>query len=113
MLKAEMQRCFLFLDYKAARWLFWNTRPRDDVRDDIKAGLTAYAEKQAFICKELAKKFASHWVGLFKEYGVDLPSTWPTAYKDVPYVVRKIKDRRYRTKAYRRRQEQSAMDVDE
>lgn len=111
MLKAEMQRCLRFLDYKAARWRFRSSQVRNP-RDDIQAGLSAYAEKQAFICEELAKKFASHWVGLFKEYGAELPATWPESYKNVPYVVRKIKERRHRTKAYRRLQEQNAMEVD-
>ncbi len=79
---------------------------------DIKAGLAAYAEKQAFISEELAKKFAAHWVGLFKEYVEDLPSSWPSAYENIPYVVRQIKDRRHWTKAYLRLQERNAMDVD-
>ncbi len=105
-------RSLLFLDYKAARWRFKASVRRDDVRDDIHAGLLAYAEKQAFICEAQARKFASHWVGLFKEYGVELPSKWPSTYKNISYVVRKIKERRHRTKAYLRLQEQNTMDVD-
>lgn len=107
-----MVHCLRFLNYKAARWRFRASQQQNHVHDDILAGLWAYAEKQAHISEEMAKKFASHWVGLFKEYGSDLPSTWPPEYKDIPYVVRKIKERRHRTKAFRRLQEQNAMDVD-
>lgn len=111
LLKAEMVRTLLFLDHKAARWRFWASN-RTDVRDDVRAGLLAYAEKQVHINTELARKFASRWVGLFKEYTEGLPSTWPSAYQDLPYVVRNIKDRRTRTRAYQRLQAQNAMDVD-
>lgn len=111
LLRAEMVRCLVFLDYKAARWRYRANRC-GDVSDDIKAGLIAYAEKQAYICEQQAQKFASNWVGLFKEYAEELPATWPPHYTHIPYVVRNIKERRHRTKAYRRLQEQNAMDVD-
>ncbi len=101
MLKIEMVRILVFLDAKGESWI-QRGLIRSDEPNDIKAGLLAYAHKQNFICKELAKKFASHWVGLFKEYAEAIPRQWPSAYRNVPAVVRKIKTRRHRTLANQR-----------
>ncbi len=101
MLKVEMVRILIFLDLKGENWV-QRASLRSGLSSDIEAGLLAYAHKQHFLCRELAKKFASHWVGLFKEYAEALPQRWPSAYQNVPAVVRKIKARRHRTLAHQR-----------
>ncbi|KLO03748.1 hypothetical protein SCHPADRAFT_808091, partial [Schizopora paradoxa] len=61
LLKVEMTRTLLFLQYKSARWLDW-ARERTESPPDIQSGILAYAQKQAALSHQIAEKFASHWL---------------------------------------------------
>ncbi len=58
-----MVRSLRFLEYKSELW-FERARQRTDLPQDIQSGILAYAHKQSHLCKKMAEKFSSHWVGL-------------------------------------------------
>ena len=100
-LKTEMIRVLTFMDHKASWWREQSSLRTDITDDEVKAGIVAYAEKQAYLREDLARSFASQWLGLFQMYGEDVPKQWPIKYRNVPILPRHITPRRHRTNAYR------------
>ncbi|KLO05116.1 hypothetical protein SCHPADRAFT_947170 [Schizopora paradoxa] len=64
----------------------------------IQAGYAAYAEKQAYILEELAQDYATLWLSLFREYGIDTPSGWPHMCSVERPIKRRVERRRDRMK---------------
>jgi hypothetical protein len=77
LVREEMRRVIMFLDWKATWWDSQGPR-RSDVRDDIKAGLAAYAARQACIMQNLAETFAALWYPILT--AANLPIEWPAHY---------------------------------
>jgi hypothetical protein len=73
----EMRRVIAFLDWKATWWRAQGPR-RTDVRDDIKDGLVAYAQRQGDLMQKLAESFAAQWYPTLAE--ANLSIEWPTHY---------------------------------
>ena len=102
LLKVEMKRVLRFLDFKA-RWWRECSSVRADIPSAIQMGIRSYAEKQAWIREELARKFSSEWLGLFTEYGISVPKNWPAKYRTICITHSRVKRRRHRTIAHQRR----------
>ncbi|KAI0795163.1 hypothetical protein BC629DRAFT_1592682 [Irpex lacteus] len=62
LLQEEMRRVLVFLDWKAQWWLEQRDRRQEGVTVSLRSGLSAYAEKQAHMYKELALKFQNMWI---------------------------------------------------
>ena len=77
LVQEEMRRVIAFLDWKATWWLSQGQR-RSDVRDDIKAGLAAYAAQQSNLMQHLAETFAALWYPTLLE--ANLQIKWPQHY---------------------------------
>ena len=60
LVQEEMQRVIAFLDWNATWWYSQGHR-HSDVRDDIKAGLAAYAAHQSHLMQHLVETFAALW----------------------------------------------------
>jgi hypothetical protein len=67
----EMRRVIAFLDWKASWWRIQGPR-RTDVRDDIQAGLIAYAHRQADLMQHLAEGFAALWYPILMDAGLQI-----------------------------------------
>lgn len=77
LVREEMRQVIIFLDWKATWWHSQGSR-RSDVRDDIKAGLAAYAARQAHIMQNLTETFAALWYPVLT--AANLPIEWPAHY---------------------------------
>ncbi|KAH8103218.1 hypothetical protein DFH11DRAFT_1692670 [Phellopilus nigrolimitatus] len=66
LLSEEMRRVLVFLTWKADDWLSHRGK-RDDLSDDTRSGVDAYAAKQAAIMKRLAFGFAREWIPLLRK----------------------------------------------
>lgn len=73
----QMRRVITFLDWKA-KWWVQRASLRTDTSPALQSGLRAYAHKQAFICKDLARSFARKWYPLMIKNSI--PVEWPTEY---------------------------------
>lgn len=112
LLKAEMVRSLKFFECKSAEWLVM-ARERKGLLPDIRAGLTAYAHKQSRMCKDIAKKFAAHWLEIFSYNSLKLPRAWPDAYRSVARGSTQVRRRRHRQQAHIRLEKETvAMEVD-
>lgn len=99
--RAEM--CRVLINFRArARW--WRALPgRRLVEEDmLRAGMSAYAEKQAHIYESLSVNFASLWLQVFTDNSLTKPEAWPVELNNVPPPVRRIKLRRERTNLRKR-----------
>lgn len=63
LLEEEMRRVLAYFEWKAHWW--YNQTLRQSAESGLSSGLMAYAEKQAWIYKERAKRFAAHWMKLY------------------------------------------------
>jgi len=73
----EMRRTICFLDWKAMWWLEQAAlRSAAPVR--IQHGVSAYAAKQAAVCRSMARSFATHWYPTLKKQHI--PIEWPSQY---------------------------------
>ena len=77
LVQEEMRRVIAFLDWKAT-WWHSQGRRHSDVRDDIKAGLAAYAARQSHLMQHLAETFAALWYPTLLE--ANLRIEWPHHY---------------------------------
>ena len=77
LVQEEMRRVIAFLDWRASWWRSQSQR-RSDVRDDIKAGLVAYAARQAHLMQHLAETFAALWYPILLT--ANLQVEWPAHY---------------------------------
>ena len=77
LVREEMRRVVSFLDWKATWWRLQGQR-RSDVRDDIRHGLAAYANRQGHLMQHLAETFAAMWYPMLTAAG--LPIEWPAHY---------------------------------
>jgi hypothetical protein len=77
LVREEMRRVIAFLDWKATWWRSQADR-RQDVRNDIKAGLAAYAARQSHLMQHLAETFAAVWYLMLTM--ANLRIEWPTHY---------------------------------
>lgn len=77
LVQEEMRRVIAFLDWKATWWRSQG-HCRLDVRDDIKAGLAAYAARQSYLMQHLAETFAALWYPTLLE--ANLQIEWPHHY---------------------------------
>lgn len=79
LLREEMRRILVFLDYQAQWW-----RKQGSLRKEcdslLESGLRGYAEKQAVIRERLAIDFASKWLVGIKDSKLAPPVTWPVKY---------------------------------
>ncbi|KAH8101661.1 hypothetical protein DFH11DRAFT_1523480 [Phellopilus nigrolimitatus] len=66
LLSEEMRRVLAFLAWKADDWLSRRGK-RDDLTNDARSGVDAYAAKQAAIMKRLAFGFAREWIPLLRQ----------------------------------------------
>jgi hypothetical protein len=77
LLDEEMRRILCFFDWRSAWWMKLGTaRPNCEVH--LSEGLTAYAEKQAHIQREMASRFADQWYPELVRSGVT--PDWPLHY---------------------------------
>lgn len=97
LLREEMRRILVFLDYQGQWWREQGSlrTERDDV---LSSGLRGYAEKQATIRRRLANEFASIWLGGVSDCKLARPVTWPAHYLDVVPLLKKAKPRLGRNK---------------
>lgn len=96
----EMRRVLRKMVYRAQEWRL-NAQhaisfSAKSVR--VQVAYTAYSEKQAFILEELAQDYATLWLSLFKEYGIERPSGWPYMCAVERHVKRRVERRRNRMK---------------
>jgi hypothetical protein len=77
LVQEEMRRVIAFLDWKAT-WWHSQGQCRTDVRDDIKAGLAAYAARQGHLMRHLAETFAALWYPILTD--ANLQIDWPEHY---------------------------------
>ncbi|KLO10990.1 hypothetical protein SCHPADRAFT_831771 [Schizopora paradoxa] len=99
LLKVEMSRTLLFLQYKSFWWLE-RARERTDVPPEVQSGILAYAHKQAALSHQIAEKFASHWLTLFAENKTKPPASWPSKYRVIRMTTTQIVRRRKRQQAF-------------
>ncbi|KLO04080.1 hypothetical protein SCHPADRAFT_947997 [Schizopora paradoxa] len=115
LLKAEMVRTLRFFEYKSAAW-FAMAGERTGVPPDIRAGLFGYAYKQSSMYHQIAKRFAGHWIELFRTNSQKLPFKWPEAYREVVLPRTQVKRRPQRQLAnirlQRDRDEAEEMEID-
>lgn len=64
----EMRRVVMFYEWKAAWWRGQATR-RVDIDATIIQGVTAYAEKQAYLCESFARSCVASWLPVLKDDG--------------------------------------------
>ncbi len=113
LLKMEMVRSLNFFECKSISWLA-TAHERTDMSSDIRAGVFAYAHKQSHLCKQMAKKYATHWLDIFRFNKLKLPRSWPVAYRVTAPSSTQIQRRRHRQQAHIRLVKESAtMEVDE
>jgi hypothetical protein len=60
LLREEQRRVVAFMHWHAEWWLSHRSR-RDPVGDDMREGLVAYAERQAFLRRRMASHFQALW----------------------------------------------------
>jgi hypothetical protein len=77
LVQEEMRRVIAFLDSKAMWWRLQGHR-RSDLRDDINAGLAAYAARQSHLMQHLAETFATLWYPTLLQ--ANLQIEWPHHY---------------------------------
>jgi len=65
----EIDRTIIYYEWKR---LWWLGRNHEDLTGDnaIQHGLTAYAQKQGYICKSIAESFAALWLPLLQSKGI-------------------------------------------
>lgn len=97
LLREEMRRTLVFLDYQGQWWRKQGSL-RTDGDDVLSSGLRGYAEKQAMIRSRLANDFASMWLGGASDCKLAPPVTWPAHYLSVASVSKKAKSRPARKK---------------
>ncbi len=107
LIKVEMIRSLRFLEYKSELWLE-RARQRSNLAPDIQSGVLAYAHKQSHMCKMLARKFSSHWLGLLSLNKMKQPFNWPAAYRVIRYVPTQIRRQRHRQQAHSRLAEEES-----
>ncbi|KAI0047219.1 hypothetical protein FA95DRAFT_1465725, partial [Auriscalpium vulgare] len=73
----EMRRVLQTLESDARLWLSRRAL-REDVGEELRSGLTAYAAKQAAIRLDLAKSFAIMWIPTLRAFNLDPP--WADKY---------------------------------
>ncbi len=113
LLKAEMIHSLNFFESKSIDWLAL-ARERTNLLPDIRVGIEAYAHKQSYFCKQMARKYAAHWLDIFRFNKLKLPRAWPVAYHAISRLPTQIQRRRNRQQAHIRLLNESAtMDVDE
>jgi len=114
LLKAEMVRSLKFFQCKSVGWLAM-THQRTGLSPDIHAGVLGYAQKQSYLCDQMARKYASQWTGVLGSNGHKFPREWPVAYRAVMHSPTQIKRRPHRQQAHIRLQKETAdnMEVDE
>jgi hypothetical protein len=66
----EMQRTLAYLQWKSDDWKSRTSLRATTVPSQLRAGLAAYASKQAFIHHELAISFANQWHAILSKHGV-------------------------------------------
>jgi hypothetical protein len=71
-----MRRVLAYLTWKAGWWKEQGER-RAGISEILSRGLKAYADKQAYIHKSLARKFAAMWHGVHNDNGI--PIGWPAS----------------------------------
>lgn len=73
----EMRRSICFLEWKANWWL-----EQADLRSDaplrVQRGISAYASKQAAVCRSMAMLFATRWYPILKKQNILIE--WPSQY---------------------------------
>jgi len=74
LLQEEMQRVCLYLGWKGSWWRDQRFRGRMGASRRVKAGLDAYAKKQASILESLRAHFINLWRPLLNELG--LATSW-------------------------------------
>lgn len=97
LLREEMRRILVFLDYQGQWWRAQGTL-RTEHDDVLSSGLRGYAEKQATLRRRLGNKFASIWLGGVSDCKLAPPVTWPAHYLAVVPVSKKAKPRLKRNK---------------
>lgn len=65
----EMRRILAFLEWKASWWRSQAHR-RSDEDAPLRAGLRAYAERQATLYERIAMRHAMHWLPVLKTHGI-------------------------------------------
>jgi hypothetical protein len=60
LLREEQRRVVAFMHWHAEQWLSHRSR-RDPAEDDMREGLVAYAERQAFLRLQMASRFQALW----------------------------------------------------
>jgi len=73
----EMRRTICFFDWKAMWWLE-QAALRSDAPLRIQCGISAYAAKQAAICRSMARSFATRWYPTLKKQHILIE--WPSQY---------------------------------
>ncbi|KZS90991.1 hypothetical protein SISNIDRAFT_402226, partial [Sistotremastrum niveocremeum HHB9708] len=73
----EMRCVLTFLEWEAAKWLSL-VGTRSDLSPLVSAGMDAYAKKQAWQRRKLARRFAVMWWPTLELH--DLPRQWPAQY---------------------------------
>jgi hypothetical protein len=87
LIEEEMHRVVMFHEWKAQWWLSQAQR-RTDGDLSITHGITAYAEKQAHLCKRLAQSCVTLWLPALK--GSSVTSDWDTCYTSVLAIAGEI-----------------------
>jgi hypothetical protein len=77
LLKEEMRRVIAFLDWRSTWWCAQGPC-NTNIRNNIKDGLIAYANRQADLMQNLAKSFAAVWYPILVKAGLAIE--WPEPY---------------------------------
>lgn len=97
LLREEMRRTLVFLDYQGQWWRKQGTL-RTDHDEVLSSGLRGYAEKQATLRRRLGNEFASIWLGGISDCKLAPPITWPAHYLVAVSVAKKVKPQLERNK---------------
>jgi hypothetical protein len=73
----EMRRTICFLEWKAMWWLE-QVASRSDAPLRVQRGISAYAAKQAAVCRSMVRSFAECWYPTLKKQHI--PIEWPSQY---------------------------------
>lgn len=83
LLTEEMRRTLRYTEWKAAWWREQKSL-REEIRQDYRSGLDAYAEKQAKVWESLGIYFAGMWRTLHE--AACIPMRWSPQHLSAPYV---------------------------
>ena len=112
LIREEMRRVLVFLDYKASQWKTKASLRREE-DFEYACGFAAYCERQAYIFTSLAHDFASIWLSAIDDTELARPVTWPVKFLTVSQTSKQIQRRRLRTKAIQRVLPAQVVDEDE